>query len=262
MTGPWRQHLPIALSLLMFASELPAISIGNAATIPIVTHRHHCSQCGMQEPPTGQRRDIARAISKQARVGVCLCPQAAATCSEPRGHVLRLPATALRLRGGSTPPVPNTHDTTPLYRGAQIPLGTAVDLRRRHDGNPQTGAPPAFAPHATNSAGAGLAGQSAGLVGAPGTATSSEGGDGGSRASEAVLCLQLGENTTANDEAFTLLLNERDDGVRTKVLQQLDLGLRTSGVVGSKILAVRLDLPTVICSSTAMKQRNLSCPAL
>jgi len=77
-----------------------------------------------------------------------------------------------------------------------------------------------------------------------------------------VLCLQLGENTTANDEAFTLLLNERNDGVRTKVLQQLDLALRTSGVVGSKILAVRLHLPTVICSPTALKHCNLSCPAL
>jgi hypothetical protein len=51
------------------------------------------------------------------------------------------------------------------------------------------------------------------------------------------LAVQLGENTTAHNEVFNLLLNERDDGIRTKVLQQLDLALRNGGAASEKVLS-------------------------
>ena len=77
---------------------------------------------------------------------------------------------------------------------------------------------------------------------AGGSGAQGSGGDAGASVEHAGTVLQLGENSTANEEAFVLMLNERDEGVRAKILQHLDLALRTHGVENSKILAVRCAL--------------------
>ena len=55
---------------------------------------------------------------------------------------------------------------------------------------------------------------------------------------DALSAIQLGANATANEEVFSLLLYERDDGLRTRILQKLDLALRNQDLNCSKILSV------------------------
>jgi tetratricopeptide (TPR) repeat protein len=59
----------------------------------------------------------------------------------------------------------------------------------------------------------------------------------GNAAQRARVALGLGKNSSANLETFELLLNERDEGLRTHILQQLDLALRTTEVADSILLS-------------------------
>ena len=118
---------------------------------------------------------------------------------------------ALRLRGGTSAPVMATNEHP-------VPSSAAGALAWGGGARPPSG----------SVGGASAAAGSAGSSRAPGS-TSSAG---------ATWHLRLGENSTANNEAFTLLLHERDEAVRTQILQQLDLAIRATGVDKNPILSV------------------------
>ena len=161
-----------------------------------------CRRKCQTELPRPVQRGMGPGEDRHARLVVALhWPQSCAIACD-RAHLL-LRGTRLRLRGGSAL---NAPDQNALGGSSgRAPMQVHGALRPGEPG-----------PLGANGGG---------------------GGDAGGSFKGAGPSLHLGENSTANEEAFVLMLNERDEGLRGKILQQLDLALRTNGVEDSKILA-------------------------
>jgi tetratricopeptide (TPR) repeat protein len=154
------------------------------------------------ELPRAVQRGMGPGTDRHARLVFALhSPQTYAIACDP-GHLL-LRGSRLRLRGGSALNAPDQNALGGSSGRAPMQVHGAL----------QPGEP---GPHSANGGG---------------------GGDAGGSLECAGPTLHLGENSTANEEAFVLMLNERDEGLRGKILQQIDLALRTNGLEDSKILA-------------------------
>jgi hypothetical protein len=193
----WVPLVPLALLLVAIASPSPMVG-SDPGSVGLWKLRRDWSACGVA---TGESVLEARTDS-------------ASNCGM---HALIFRRPSLRLRGGCNP-APGAHVSNMPGNGA-VDDGSQVPAQGISHHLP---APPVSAHSASpvlNAAGGG------GLVGQETTAAPIV------ESISQELGLQLGDNSTTNHEAFHLLLNERDDGARTRILQQLDQALRTTGVV-------------------------------
>ncbi len=229
---PWQNYVVICSALLVAPHSLRVSSHGSGGRAVSAGLRSRACESEPWRGGMGTRTVDHARLKHAPHQGL----QAYAIACD-RGHLL-LRRTRLRLRGGSALNSPDqaalggSSGRNPVPVHGPLRPGELGEPGPPTDGNAPAVGPPR--PAAVADGGGGAQGS---------------GGDAGASVEHAGPVLQLGENSTANEEAFVLMLNERDEGVRAKILQHVDLALRTHGVENSKILAVRCALlcPASLC---------------
>jgi hypothetical protein len=203
--APRRRRAPTLAAFALLIALSPSLMDSNKL-------HHSCALSGSKELSPTLPRGLVGSAAQAASGTRALPPRICTAAGGCAGTVLSSSA-RLRLRGGSgSAPPPHS---TPYAAGP--PMGA---MRPGIPAIPQNSNIPSRPAPISSSMAAGPPGAGGNLGGPSATAV-----------------LDLGKNSTAHRGAFELLLNERDEGVRTSILQQLDLALRTSGVADSLLLS-------------------------